>query len=59
MFEDVVSGLVDLDDDALTDRIGTLEPERRRVEAELAAAIAMADARGVDAHDGHRSMTGI
>lgn len=58
MFEEVVSGLVDLTDAALHERVGDLELQRRKVEAELAAAIAVADARGLYQCDAHRSMKG-
>lgn len=58
MFEEVVSGLVDLTDSGLDARISELELARRAIEAELATAIAVADARGVYHVDAHRSMTG-
>ncbi len=58
MFEAVVSGLMDLTDTALHDRIGELELQLRRSEAELAAAIAVADSRALHQHDAHRSMKG-
>ncbi len=58
MFEAVITGLVDLDDSGLDDRIGQLELARRELGAELAAAVALADARQVFAVDAHRSMKG-
>lgn len=58
MFEVVVSGLVDLTDSELNERIGELELARRATEAELAAAIAVADARQLNQADAHRSMKG-
>ena len=44
-----------LDDDAVTERFRELELRRRRDEAELLALVAVAQARGVYAADGHRS----
>ena len=48
--------LVELPDHALVDDIGQLELRLRSLDAELSAAIALADRRNVCAADGHRSM---
>lgn len=58
MFEEAVSELVDLTDRGLHDRIERLELQRRTVETELAAAIAVADARAIYQADAHRSIKG-
>lgn len=58
MFEDVVTKLVDMTDDQLDEHIGALELAHRSIEAELAAAIAVADARQLNQADAHRSMKG-
>ena len=58
MFEAVTTELVDLSDSGLHERIGELELLRRRTGAELAAAIALADARQLHQADAHRSMKG-
>ena len=58
MFEATVSELVDLTDTELDERIGDLELQRRRTDAELAAAIALADTRALYQTDAHRSMKG-
>ena len=58
MFESVVSELVDLTDTALNDRIGELKLQQCRTDAELAAAIAVADSRALYQADAHRSMKG-
>ena len=58
MFEAVVSELVDLTDTALNDRIGELKMQQCRTDAELAAAIAVADSRALYQADAHRSMKG-
>ena len=47
-----------LDNDSITERFRELELERRRIEAEMAAVVAVADARGVYGDDGHRSIKG-
>lgn len=59
MFEGVVEELVALSDHALTERVEMLELRRRSTEAELAAAVAVAEARRLHAADGHRSMVGF
>lgn len=53
-----MSDLVDLTDAGLHDRIGELELRHRAIEAELAAAIAVADSRALYLADAHRSMKG-
>lgn len=58
MFAELASVMVGLSDHELDERIRELELLRRRTESELAAAIAVADARQLNAADGHRSMTG-
>lgn len=58
MFEEAVSELVDLTDAGLHERIAQLEAQRRTTEAELAAAIALADTRAIYLDDAHRSMKG-
>ncbi len=58
MFEALVSELVDLTDTDLDERIGELELQHRRTEAELAAAISLADARQLHSRDAHRSIKG-
>ena len=58
MFEATVSGLVDLTDTALHDRIEQLELQNRKTQTELAAAIAVADTRAIYTADAHRSMKG-
>lgn len=55
MFDDLLRGLTDLADTALDERIREIELERRRLDAELAAAIAVAEHRQLPAIDGHRS----
>ena len=58
MFTELVEELMGLDNDAITERFRALELERRRVDAELTAVVAVADARGVYGDDGHRSIKG-
>jgi hypothetical protein len=58
MFADVVEELMGLDDVQVTERFRELELRRRRDEAELLALIAVADARGVYAADGHLTVKG-
>ncbi len=58
MIGEVLERLVDLTDAALDERIRSLELERRRLDSELAAAIAVADSRRLFERDGHRSMRG-
>ena len=57
MFADVVDQVMSLDDAQITARFRELELERRRNEAELLGLVAVAQARGVYAGDGHRSTT--
>ena len=47
-----------LDNDSITARFRELELQRRRIEAEITAVVAVADARGVYGDDGHRSIKG-
>ncbi|MGA9276884.1 DUF222 domain-containing protein [Ilumatobacter sp.] len=56
MFSEVVDELVGLSATELVARIEENELERRRVDAEMAAALAVAKARSVHAVDGHRTM---
>ncbi len=56
MFDQVTEELAGLPDSALDGRIRELELERRRLDAELAAAIALAEHRRLPAVDGHRSV---
>ncbi|WP_040496568.1 DUF222 domain-containing protein, partial [Ilumatobacter nonamiensis] len=56
MFSNVVNELVALDDASLVARIEANELERRRLDAEMSAALAVAKARSVHQSDGHRSM---
>jgi Domain of unknown function (DUF222) len=58
MFGTLVDTLMGCDDAAITERFRELELQRRRVDAELAAVTAVADARGVWAHDGHLNVKG-
>ncbi|MEM9749274.1 MAG: DUF222 domain-containing protein [Actinomycetota bacterium] len=58
MFTQVIEKTVGLSDDALDARIRELELERRRIEAELAASVAVADQRRLYGRDGHRSVSG-
>ena len=58
MFADLVEDLMGLDDGAVTERFRELELRRRRDEAELAALVAVAEARGVYAADGHLTVKG-
>lgn len=58
MIGDVLEGMVELTDAALDDRIRSLELERRRLDAELAAAISVAEHRNLAAVDGHRTISG-
>ena len=57
MFEELVEELVALTDDEIVARIEANELERRRLDAEMSAALAIAEHRGLDGRDGHRSMT--
>lgn len=56
MFEKDIEELVGLTDDDLDARIRANEMERRRLDAELAAAVAVAERRQLHALDGHRSI---
>ena len=58
MFADLVEELMGLDDDAITARFRELELRRRHDEAELLALVAVAEARGVHAADGHLTVKG-
>jgi hypothetical protein len=58
MFGTLVDDLMGFDDAELTERFRSLELERRRVDAELAAITAVADARRVWATDGHLNVKG-
>jgi hypothetical protein len=58
MFTALVEDLMSLDDDALTERFCALELQRRRLDAELAAVVSVADGRGVWRHDGHFNVKG-
>ncbi len=58
MFTTLIEGIMALDDTAITERFRALELERRRLDAELAAVVAVADARGVHREDGHRNVKG-
>ncbi len=55
MFDDLLDGLMELPAAALDGRIREIELERRRLDAELAAAIAVAERRQLPAVDGHRT----
>lgn len=56
MFTEVLEVLMELPDTALDDRIRALELDRRRLDAELAAAITVAEHRQLPAVDGHRTI---
>ncbi len=58
MLDEAVSGLLDLTDTELHERLGKLELQRRRIDAELAATISLAEARQLHQRDAHRSMKG-
>jgi hypothetical protein len=59
MFATLVEDLMGLDDDAITDRFGELELQRRRLDAEMAAVVSVADGRGVWRRDGHFNVNGM
>ncbi|WP_040495327.1 DUF222 domain-containing protein [Ilumatobacter nonamiensis] len=59
MFSRVVEELVGLCDTDLVARMEQNELDRRRLDAEMSAALAVAEARGVEGVDGHRSMAGF
>ena len=56
MFADLLEGLVELPDAALDGRIREIELQRRRLDTELAAAVAVAEHRSLPAVDGHRTI---
>jgi hypothetical protein len=56
MFSDLLEGLVELPDQALDDRIREIALERRRLDAELSAAVRVAERRQLGADDGHRTI---
>ncbi len=56
MFTEVIEGLLELSDDNLDGRIRAIESERRRLDAELAAAISVAEHRQLPTVDGHRTI---
>lgn len=56
MFSAVVDELVDLTDSELTARIEANELERRRLDAEMSAALAVATSRNLNQATGHQSM---
>ena len=58
MYTELVEELMGFDNDSITSRFRELELERRRIDAEMAAVVAVADARGVYGDDGHRSIKG-
>ena len=58
MFASLVDELQGLDDDEVTERLRELELQRRRIDAETAALITLAQARGVHRDDGHLSVAG-
>ena len=58
MFVDLVEELMGLDDADVTQRFRELELRRRREEAELAALIAVVEARGIWGQDGHLTVKG-
>ncbi len=55
MFDELIEELHGLSDAALDERLREIELRRRRLDAELAALIAVAEHRQVPAIDGHRS----
>ena len=58
MLATVVDTLREIDDSALTAEFRSLELERRRVEAEMAAVVAEGQRRSIHVVDHHHSMTG-
>jgi Domain of unknown function (DUF222) len=56
MLQQLLEELVELPDDALDERIRSLELQRRRLDAEFAIAVAAAGHRNLQAVDGHRSI---
>jgi hypothetical protein len=59
MFADLVDELMGLDDAEVTERFRELELRRCGEEAELAALIAVVDARGIWGRDGTSRLRGI
>ena len=57
MFEEQLAELVTMTDDELRARIDALELERRRLDAQMSAAVAVADSRNLHGAGGHRTMT--
>lgn len=57
MITEVADELVGLSDDQLVERIEANELERRRLDAEMSTALAVAKARNLHAVEGHRTMT--
>ena len=57
-FEELVGHLVELTESELDARLRAVELQRRALDAELAALVAVGDAKGVYLADGHRSMAG-
>ena len=56
MFDDLLEALIELPDQALDDRIRELALRRRRIDAELAAAVRVAENRQLGAVDGQRTI---
>jgi hypothetical protein len=56
MFSELLEGLVELPDAALDDRIREIALEQRRLDAEFAAAVKVAENRRLGAIDGHRTV---
>lgn len=59
MFSSVVDELAGLSDAELTARIEANELQRRRLDAEMSAALAVADSRNLHGVTNHRTMTGF
>ena len=58
MFDNLVEQVSALDDHEITERFRALELERRRLDAEMSALVAVADHRQVWRHDGHFNVKG-
>ena len=56
MFSDLLEALTELPDQALDDRIREIALQRRRLDAEFAVAIKVAESRQLGAVDGHRTI---
>ncbi len=54
--ESLLDSLLGLPPEVLTERLGSLELQRRRLHAELAVTIGLVDQQGVYAADGHRTI---